>query len=54
MSYIGLVCAIGHDMQVNKAFYPSVGHRWQAITGEGYVYLEGDGTPEGMKITAWN
>jgi hypothetical protein len=28
-------------------------HR-RAITGEGFVYLEGNGTPEGMRIKSWN
>jgi hypothetical protein len=54
MSFNGLSCALRFQPKTNKAFYSGVGHRWQAVTGEGYVYLEGDGTPEGMRIRSWN
>jgi len=54
MTFNGLSCALGFTPKTNKAFYSGIGHRWQAITGEGYVYLEGNGTPEGMRIKSWN
>jgi uncharacterized protein (AIM24 family) len=54
MTFNGLSCALRFEPRTNKAFYSGIGHRWQAITGEGFVYLEGNGTPEGMRIKSWN
>ncbi len=54
MSFHGLSCALARVPPTNRAFYPGIGHQWQAITGEGYVYLVGDGTPEGMRVRSWN
>jgi hypothetical protein len=53
-SWNGLFCSLGYVPEVNKSFYQGSGHRWQAILPSQYVYLEGNGTPSGMKITAWN
>lgn len=54
-SFIGLLCMSNAVPPINKAFYPGVGHRWQMVMpAYGYVYLEGDGTPKGMRVTAWN
>jgi hypothetical protein len=54
-TFKGMTCSLGYSPQVNTAFYPGVGHRWQAVTaGRSYIYLEGNGTPEGMRVTAWN
>jgi hypothetical protein len=54
MTYRGLECAGGGRLFPNRAFYPGTGHQWQVPFGSGFVYLEGDGTPEGMRVTAWN
>lgn len=54
MSYRGLECAGGGKLYPNKAFYSGLGHRWQVPFGSGFVYLEGDGTEAGMRVTAWN
>jgi hypothetical protein len=54
MTFNGLSCALRFEPRTNKAFYSGIGHRWQAITGQGFVYLEGNGTPEGMRIKSWN
>ena len=54
MTFNGLSCALRSEPRTNKAFYSGIGHRWQAITGQGFVYLEGNGTPEGMRIKSWN
>ena len=54
MTFSGLSCALGFEPETNKAFYSGIGHRWQAVTGEGYVYLEGDGTERGMRVRSWN
>lgn len=55
MTFSGLSCLVGGQPPVNTAFYPGVGHRWQAVMPNGdFVYLEGDGTPKGMHVTAWN
>jgi hypothetical protein len=54
MTLTGLSCALRFEPETNKAFYSGIGHRWQAVTGEGYVYLEGDGTERGMRVTSWN
>lgn len=53
MTFNGLRC-LSPNGRVNDAFYPGVGHRWQVVYGSEYVYLEGDGTPEGMRVVAWN
>lgn len=53
-SFLGLVCSLGYEPPVNKSFYQGVGHRWQAVLGSQYVYLEGDGSPSGMRVTGWN
>lgn len=53
MTFNGLRC-IAPNVHVNDAFYPGIGHRWQAVNGSDYIYLEGDGTPEGMRVIAWN
>ena len=54
MTFKGLSCSLGYEPQTNRSFYQGVGHRWQAVTGNGYVYLEGDGTERGMRVTSWN
>lgn len=54
MTFTGLSCALRREPRTNKAFYGGVGHRWQADTGFGYVYLEGNGTDRGMRVTSWN
>ncbi|WP_339820055.1 hypothetical protein [Sulfitobacter dubius] len=54
MTYRGLECAGGGKLYPNKAFYPGTGHHWQVPFGSGFVYLEGDGTEAGMRVTAWN
>lgn len=54
MTYRGLECAAGGTLSPNTAYYAGVGHRWQVPFGSGFVYLEGNGTPEGMRVTAWN
>ena len=55
MSFPGLVCLVSYEPQVNTSFYPGVGHQWQAVLANGdYVYLEGDGTRGGMRVTSWN
>jgi len=53
-TFLGLACSAGYFPQVNKSFHQGVGHRWQAVMGSQYVYLEGDGTNRGMKVTGWN
>lgn len=55
-TYLGLKCSIGREPRLNKSFYQGVGHRWQAVLGEysEFVYLEGDGTDTGMRVTGWN
>lgn len=54
-SFTGLMCGSGEAEQVNKAFYPGTGNQWQVVMpGPTYVYLEGNGEPGGMHITAWN
>lgn len=50
----GLTCSLGMVPRVNKAFYPGIGHQWQAIVGSQYIYLRGDGTEAGMRVHAWN
>ena len=54
MTFRGLSCAIGYEPRINDAFYPGIGHQWQAVTPGSYVYLEGDGTKAGMRVKAWN
>lgn len=55
MSFRGLSCALGYEPSVNDAFYPGAGHQWQAaLPGYRFVYLEGNGTKAGMRVTAWN
>lgn len=56
MTYQGLVCSTGTPTQVNKSFYQYSGHQWQVVLGEysDFVYLEGDGTEAGMRVTSWN
>ena len=50
----GLFCSLGYEPNVNKSFLGGK-HRWQAVLNDGdYVYLEGDGTIEGMRVTGWN
>lgn len=53
-SWKGLTCSLGRVPRVNKAFYPGIGHQWQAVLGSQYVYLRGDGSETGMKVKAWN
>jgi len=53
ISFTALTCM--EDVQVvNEAFYPGLGHQWQVKVGGSYVYFEGDGTPAGMRVRAWN
>jgi hypothetical protein len=54
MTFTGLSCALLFEPKTNKAFYSGIGHRWQAVTRAGYVYLEGDGTKPGMRVRSWN
>ena len=54
-SFLALQCSEGPNMGVNRSFYSGVGHQWQAVTQKfGYVYLSGDGTVLGMRVTGWN
>lgn len=54
-SFLGLSCSLAMALPVNDAFYQGVGHQWQVpLIDGGFVYLEGDGTPTGMKVTGWN
>lgn len=55
-TYLGLKCSIASEPRVNKSFYQGIGHRWQAVLGgySEFVYLEGDGTETGMRVTGWN
>jgi len=53
-SFVGLVCSMGRNLEVNKSFYQGIGHQWQAVLSSQYVYLRGDGTPTGMRVTSWN
>ena len=54
MTFNGLKCLVGYEPPVNASFYPGIGHQWQAVLGDEYVYLEGDGTVGGMRVTSWN
>lgn len=54
MTFNGLKCLVGYEPPVNASFYPGIGHQWQAVLGDEYVYLEGDGTAGGMRVTSWN
>ncbi len=55
MTFRGFTCKLGYEPEVNKAFYSGAGHQWQVVLpGYSYVYLEGDGTEGGMRITSWN
>jgi hypothetical protein len=54
MTFLGLQCSAGRPLEVNKSFYQGIGHNWQVPFGSGYVYLEGDGTERGMRVTSWN
>jgi len=55
MTFPGLACLVGYEPPVNTSFYPGIGHQWQAVLANGdYVYLEGDGTRGGMRVTSWN
>lgn len=55
-SFLGLSCSFGFVPRVNTSFYQGTGHQWQAVIPEArrYIYLRGDGTPEGMRVTSWN
>lgn len=54
-SFLGLMCSQASLLETNRAFYQGVGHRWQVVlSGPRYIYLEGDGTIAGMKVTGWN
>jgi len=53
-SYQGLICSIGNFRAVNKSFIAGR-HSWQVVTfTNNYIYLEGNGTPETMRVTGWN
>jgi|GEM_PF-5869562 len=56
MTYKGLVCSTGTPTRVNKSFYQYSGHNWQVVLGDhsDFVYLRGNGTESGMKVTSWN
>lgn len=56
MTMRGLSCSVAEPFEVNKSFYQFSGHHWQAVLGDfgPYIYLEGDGTSEGMIVTSWN
>ena len=51
-TYRQVVCHGG--TLINDAFYSGTGHQWQMRVGSSYVYLEGDGTEGGMRVTGWN
>jgi hypothetical protein len=54
-TFAGLTCSLGYIPEVNKSFYRGIGHRWQVVLpGYNFVYLEGDGTATGMRVTGWN
>ena len=55
-TFLGLTCSLGYTPRVNKSFYQGIGHRWQAVLGDSsrFIYLEGNGTEAGMRVTAWN
>ena len=46
--------AIGKDWSKMLDLAAGIGHQWQMQLGSSYVYLEGDGTPTGMRVTGWN
>ncbi len=52
MSYFGMKCQGAHT--VNTSFYPGLGHTWQMQLGDSYVYLEGNGKENGMRVKSWN
>lgn len=54
MTFRGLECSAGGPLTANRSFYQGLGHQWQVPLGRNFVYLEGDGTPEGMRVTSWN
>ena len=55
-SLLGLTCVLGYLPQINRAFYLGVGHQWQVVTNNNrsFIYLQGDGTETGMRVTSWN
>lgn len=54
MTFAGLECSAAMRLRANKSFYQGLGHRWQVPFGGSFIYLEGNGTPEGMRVTSWN
>lgn len=52
MSYYGVICIGGFI--VNRSFYPGLGHTWQMQVGDSYLYLEGDGEKNNMRVSSWN
>lgn len=54
MTFRGLECSAGGSLSANRSFYQGLGHQWQVKFGSNFIYLEGDGTPEGMRVTSWN
>mgnify|MGYP005988705875 CR=1 FL=1 len=54
-TFLGLSCSLGRIPEVNKSFYQGIGHNWQAIASDyRYIYLKGDGSLTGMRVTGWN
>lgn len=54
MTFAGLKCVAPYISRINESFYPGIGHQWQVVYGDQYVYLEGNGTEAGMRVTSWN
>lgn len=56
MTFAGLRCSSGSITKINKSFHQYSGHHWQVVMGDHseFVYLQGDGTETGMKVTGWN
>lgn len=53
-TFAGLICSLGAIERVNRSFIAGR-HRWQVVTfGGSFIYLEGDGTEAGMRVTGWN
>ena len=53
-TYAGLVCST-LSVDTRKSCYQGVGYRWQhALPGNRFVYIDGDGTWTGMRMTGWN
>ena len=54
MSYNGMLCQGAYI--VNKSYYPGLGHTWQMTfeDSNNYIYLEGNGKKQDMRVKSWN